>query len=79
MHTDAETETLVDTFVRRSVSGRRHPGHGDEPSDAAEVRAKVEAGFWDALAIPGAVIEADVTDDEDAVAERVRAVLAQGA
>jgi predicted kinase len=75
VHMDRDTDELVETFVRRAESGDRHPGHGDDADDAAEVRAKVEAGFWAPLKIPGALITADVNDDEDAIAERVRAVL----
>jgi predicted kinase len=49
-------------FAERAASGRRHPGHRDRPDDAAEVVADAEAGRWDALDLPGELIEVDVDD-----------------
>jgi predicted kinase len=76
VHLDRETERIVESFVRRAESGRRHPGHGDEPADAEEVREKVESGFWAPLKIRGTLIDADADGDVGAVVERARAVLA---
>jgi predicted kinase len=72
VHVGGATEALVAKFARRAASGDRHPGHGDEPEDAEEVRAKIEAGFWDPLPLPGTLIQADMKDDEDEIAARVR-------
>ena len=72
VHVGGETEALVAKFAQRAASGKRHPGHGDEPEDADEVRAKIEAGFWDPLPLPGTLIRADMEDDEDEIADRVR-------
>lgn len=78
VHMDRDIDKLTKKFVKRVEQGTRHPGHGDEPEDAEEVRAKVEAGFWSALEIPGALIEADADESRDAVVRRVRAVLDGG-
>jgi len=60
-------------FAERAASGRRHPGHGDRPDDAAEVVADVEAGRWDVLDLPGELVEVDVdTLDYDALVARLR-------
>jgi predicted kinase len=75
IHIGGETDALVEKFARRAASGDRHPGHGDEPSDAAELRAKLEAGLWEPLDLPGLLVRADMDEDEAAVVERVRAAL----
>ncbi len=61
-------------FAERAASGRRHPGHGDRPEDAAEVVADLEAGRWDALDLPGELLELDVDriDYDDLVAQLQR-------
>ena len=69
----------MQTFAERAASGRRHPGHDDDPEDAAEVRAKLEAGLWGALDLPGELIEVDMTGgrvDVDVLADRVRGATA---
>ena len=59
-------------FAERAASGRRHPGHGDSPDDAAGVVADLEAGRWDALDLPGEVVEVDVDRiDYDDLVERL--------
>jgi predicted kinase len=57
-------------FAERAASGRRHPGHGDRPEDAAQVVADLEAGRWDALDLPGELVElaVDPIDYDDLVA-----------
>ena len=47
-----------------SRSGKRYPGHGDEPEDVGEVRAKLEAGVWDPLDLPGELIEVDKSAED---------------
>jgi predicted kinase len=73
VHIGGDTETILEAFARRAAEGDRHPGHGDSPADAEEVREKLEAGLWEPLELPGTLIRADAADDEHAVADRVRA------
>ena len=76
IHCGGNTDALVRAFAERSASGDRHPGHDDEPTDAAEVREKLEAGLWDPLNLPGTLIEIDpLSEDVDyeELAARVRA------
>jgi hypothetical protein len=75
IHIDGDTDALVEKFAQRAASGKRHPGHQDEPEDAAEVRAKLEAGLWKPLRLPGLLVEADMHDDEEQIVARVRAAL----
>jgi AcrR family transcriptional regulator len=75
IHIGGETDALVEKFARRAESGKRHPGHHDAPSDADELRAKLDAGLWEPLDLPGLLVRADMDDDEDEVVERVRAAL----
>lgn len=75
VHIDGDTDELVEKFMQRAASGKRHPGHGDDPSDADELRAKLEAGHWRPLQLPGLLVEADLHDDEEAIVERVRDAL----
>jgi predicted kinase len=75
VHIGGDTNALVAKFVARARSGKRHPGHGDEPSDAADLRAKIEAGLWEPLQIPGTLVEADMEDEPAAVVRRVRETL----
>jgi predicted kinase len=72
-HIGGDTEALVRTFARRADEGRRHPGHRDEPADADELRAKLDAGHWRPLDLPGELVQADMDDDEDEIVDRVRA------
>jgi predicted kinase len=75
IHCTGATEAIVEKFVDRAVSGERHAGHQDEPADREEIRAKLEAGLWDALDLPGELIQINVIDtdpDMEALAERVR-------
>jgi hypothetical protein len=76
IHCRRSQDELLEHFVERLQKGKRHPGHGDEPEDVAEVKAKLEAGVWDPLDLPGELIEADKSADDfsyDALAKRVRA------
>jgi hypothetical protein len=50
---------VAESFAERSASGRRHPGHGDRPEDAEEVRQDVETGRYDALDLPGELLRVD--------------------
>ena len=75
IHIDGDIEALVEKFARRAASGKRHPGHHDEPEDADELRAKLEAGLWKPLRLPGLLVEADMHDDEEQIVARVRAAL----
>jgi predicted kinase len=75
IHIGGEAEALVAKFVRRAESGKRHPGHGDDAGDAGELRAKLEAGLWAPLQLPGTLVEADMHDDEEDIVARVRAAL----
>jgi predicted kinase len=75
VHMSGDTERLVEKFAKRAASQKRHPGHGDEPSDANELRDKIESGLWNALDLPGDLVEADVDDEEEDVVQRVRGVL----
>jgi hypothetical protein len=75
IHIGGDTDALVEKFARRAASGDRHPGHGDSPADAEEIRRKLEAGLWEPLDLPGTLIRADMDDDEDEIVERVRAEL----
>jgi predicted kinase len=74
VHCTRDEERLVERFVGRIEEGKRHPGHGDEPEDADEVRAKIAAGVWEALDLPGELLEFDKDrDDLDELVARVRA------
>lgn len=75
VHIGGDPEALVEKFARRAESGERHPGHGDDPGDAAELRTKLAAGLWRPLDLPGTLIEADMSEEPDAIVERVRAAL----
>ena len=75
IHCRASTDAVLRAFAERAESGRRHPGHQDEREDVAEVRGKLEAGLWDALELPGELIELPVLEadvDYDALAGQVR-------
>jgi predicted kinase len=74
VHIGGDADVLVTKFARRAAEGERHPGHRDEPEDAAEVRSKLAAGSWEPLDLPGDLLRADVADDEQEIAARVREV-----
>jgi predicted kinase len=73
VHIGGPTEEILDAFARRAEEGDRHPGHGDEPEDADEVREQLQAGRWEPLDLPGTLIRADMREDEDSLAARIRA------
>lgn len=75
VHFGGDPGELEENFARRAASGRRHPGHGDTPAKAAEVREKIEAGNWRPLALPGELVHADLHDADEEVVARVRAAL----
>jgi hypothetical protein len=75
IHIGGEVDALVAKFVRRAASGKRHPGHHDEPGDADELREKLESGLWEPLELPGRLVRADMHEDEETIVARVRAVL----
>jgi predicted kinase len=75
IHCRASSEAILQNFADRAESGRRHPGHQDEAEDVAEVRAKLDAGLWDPLDLPGELIELPVLEtdvDHDVLARDVR-------
>ena len=74
VHIGGETDALVEKFARRAAGGDRHPGHADEPEDAADLRDKLEAGVWEPLDLPGELVRADLRDEPDDVVRRVREV-----
>lgn len=79
VHCARPKERLLERFVGRIEEGRRHPGHGDEPRDVEEVEAKLEAGVWDPLDLPGDLIQVDKDAESfthDGLAARVRALVA---
>ena len=79
IHCHASSEAILTNFADRAESGRRHPGHQDEPEDVKELRAKLDAGLWDPLDLPGELIELPVLEtdvDHDAVARHVRELAA---
>ncbi len=78
VHIGGDVDALVTKFARRAAEGERHPGHGDEPEDAVELRRKLEADYWPPLDLPGRLLKADMGDDEDAIVDRVRAVWSGG-
>ena len=74
IHCHARTDAVIRHFVERAASGTRHPGHEDEPEKAEEVREKLEAGLWDALDLPGVLIELPVLErevDYDALVDQI--------
>jgi predicted kinase len=75
VHCRGDADELAAEFAKRAAGGRRHPGHGDEPSDAREVRQKIDAGEWDALPGLGRVVEVDATADTAELARRIRSLL----
>ena len=75
VHCRGEADELAGEFAKRAAEGRRHPGHGDDPADAHEVRRKIQAGEWDALPGLGRVVEVDATADTAELARRIRALL----
>jgi predicted kinase len=66
VHCHRDEEVLLERFAERAESGDRHPGHGDEPEDAAEVRSDLRAGRWEPLELPGTLIEFDKDAEEEA-------------
>jgi predicted kinase len=75
IHIDGDVDALVEKFAQRAASGKRHPGHHDEPEDADELRAKLEAGLWKPLQLPGTLVQADMHEDEEEIVARVQAAL----
>jgi predicted kinase len=74
IHCSGDEEVLLARFSERAASGARHPGHGDEPEDAAEVKADLERGRWDPFDLPGKLIEVDLSRDVEVgeLAARIR-------
>jgi hypothetical protein len=71
-------EELLESFAERAASDERHPGHGDEPGDVTEIAAKLDAGVWDPLELPGELFEVDLGvpgADAEAVAARLERAL----
>jgi predicted kinase len=72
VHLGGSTDEIVEAFARRAAEGDRHPGHGDAPEDAEEVRAELEAGRWEPLDLAGELIQADMDANEHDLATLVR-------
>ena len=68
IHCHAEERELLERFVERAESPERHPGHDDSAESVDEVRDDLERGRWDALDLPGELIEVDLDDDTDVAA-----------
>ena len=79
LHLERPKELLLARFAERAASGRRHSAHRDHPRDIDEVRARLEAGDWDPLDLPGELLQFEIGKDADedapAIAQRVRAML----
>ena len=75
VHLGGPADEVVEAFARRAESGERHPGHGDEPGDAEEVRANLRAGRWEPLDLPGELLKASMHADKRELTTRVRAAL----
>ena len=74
VHCSRRREKLLERFVGRIEEGDRHPGHGDEPEDVAEVERLLDEGVWEPLDLPGALLTVDKDDpafDLNALAEAV--------
>lgn len=56
VHCSLPADELVRRYAERAESGERHPGHGDDAGDAAELRADLAAGRWAALDVPGDLV-----------------------
>ena len=76
VHCGGDPDELAEGFAKRAASGGRHPGHDDDPEDAAEVRKKIVDGFWDPLPGVGQVVEVDARTDARELARRLRARVA---
>lgn len=74
VHVGGDADELAAAFARRAAAGERHPGHGDDPADAREVRADIEAGRWAALDLPGPLVRTDAGEDVVELVARVRNV-----
>lgn len=76
VHCGGDAAELADAFAERAASGERHPGHGDRPSDRDEVFAKIEAGYWDPLDLPGPLVRVTggAPDDMKQLADEVETV-----
>ena len=71
VHCAKPADEVAQSFAERSASGRRHPGHGDWPEHAEEVRRDVVAGRYDPLELPGELLRVDPADvDLDELAAR---------
>ena len=71
VHCAKPAHEVARSFAERSASGRRHPGHGDRPEHADDVRRDVETGRYDPLDVPGELIRVDPADvDLDELAAR---------
>lgn len=73
LYCDLSEDEVVERFRERAASGDRHPGHGDRPEDAEEVRGQLRSGVWDPLEL-GVPLERLRADDDESVGRAVRAV-----
>ena len=67
LHVTATIDVLVDRWHARM--GRRHPGHLDSER-LPEMRARVEAGTWDAIALDAPLLVIDTSDADEFDVER---------
>jgi predicted kinase len=65
IHCSAEEGELLERFAERAESPERHPGHADSPENVDEVRDDLERGRWDALDLPGELVEVDLSGEPD--------------
>ena len=72
VHMSGDADRLVERFVERSESGERHPGHEDDAAAADDLRAKLEAGHWAPLDLPGELLEFDVAEKDEVPGEVAR-------
>jgi predicted kinase len=49
IYCDLPDQDIVESFRERAQSNRRHPGHRDEPEDAADVERGLAEGEWQPL------------------------------
>ena len=75
VHIGGDPDALADGFAARARAGDRHPGHGDEPGDAGELRAMIAAGRWRPLDLPGELVRLEAGDEPARAIRLVRELL----
>ena len=67
VYCDTPDDEVVDRFRRRASSGERHPGHGDQPQDAAEIERQLREGRWEPLELDAPLLRTRAGDTADAL------------